>query len=352
MLVCWFAISTAAAEELRMQVNLPKGFTCEAEIALETRCLTCVHPDIQWNYRRQRTTTFLCRVVERPANGDMHIEFQYQRVRDIQYSSEGRAYPCDTNDPNLPNARERLPFRRVALNALCGKTFVAVVAATGAVRRIEGASRLYDDLHYDLVSCDQLPGEPQSHEDLRRWLRVQGERCFKEFFGVYWPLSEDSLKEVVQPLFVIWPEAGLDKGTSWHVRNVQPALALRRVDFWTLRHEHDGAVLVELVSDVRTDLGLCDPNAPEPPSMHDYDTDYLRTACYWRRKGEVAPVYCGERRGTFNVDARSGVVRDATWSEELTGIASWRRDRDTMKTEPIACPSTRTESVSIRVIPR
>lgn len=347
VLVCCCAMPMAVAEEIRMQVNLPKGFTCKAELALETRCLTHVFPDVQFNYRRERLTTFLCRVMERYADGDMRIEFQYQRLRDVQYELEGGVYPCDTNDPNSPKDPQRFSFRERALNALHGKTFIAVVAATGEVRRIEGFSHLYDDLHRVLVCRDLRPGKLKLDENA---LRRQMEADFKEFFGVYWPLSEDSLKEVVQQLFIIWPEAELDTGTSWYARNAQPALALRRVECWTLRHEHDDAVLVELTSDVRTDPSLCDPNAPKP--HYTCNADYLQTACYRRREGDVVPAYSGERRGRFNVDAWSGLVRDATWSEELTGIASWRRDPHTMKSEPIACPSTRTESVSIRITPR
>lgn len=341
---------TTAKDGAHIQLNLPEGYRYEAITAIETMCLTDVSPADRLNYRTERLITFLCRVMEKRADGDMRIEFQYQRIREVYYDIGGYPHPCDTNDPNIENDPRRESYRERALSALRGRTFVAVVTAAGEVRRIEGFPRLYNDLHRALAFRWTGPGKIKIADEklFTRQMEDHSEETFKKFFGGYWPLSEDSLKETVQQLFLIWPKEAIDTGASWHTTDALPALTLRRTNSWTLRDERADGVVVELISDVRTDLNLCDPNVPEAHRTN--DNDFLDDACHRYQRVEQVPMYAGERNGCFTADTKSGLIQHATWTEELLGICPLK-DPAKGRPEPFACPSKRTQTVAIEITP-
>jgi hypothetical protein len=148
---------------------------------------------------------------------------------------------------------------------------------------------------------------------------VDPETTFREFFAHYWPLSEDHLKESVQRFFLVWPQ------------------------------EAD-SIVIDFVSHARTDLNLCDPNAPitHYERSQFVEADYLYEASRSYRHGQLTVMYAGDRKGSLTADPRSGLIRHATWKEELLGIAPLRGP-DTDRTEPLVCPSKRTETVSIEI---
>jgi hypothetical protein len=140
-----------AAQGSPLRLNLPEGFTWTARLATETWCGTDLNPDEQLKFRRERVITFGCRVKEKRADGNVSIEFQYRRIRDVDYGPMGYPNPCDMNDPTVEDHPQGNSYRKQALRALCGRTFVAEVAPAGQVRRLDGFPRFYDDLHRALT---------------------------------------------------------------------------------------------------------------------------------------------------------------------------------------------------------
>jgi hypothetical protein len=337
---------TTAKQRTLIQLNLPEGFTWTVKLATETRCVTDLNPDEQLKYRRDRAVTFLCRVREKRVDGDMRIEFQYRQIRDVDYGFTGYPNPCEINDSTVEDNPQGASYRERALRALCGRTFVAEVTPMGQVRRVEGFPRLYDDLHRALAFRWTGLGNLKIDEKFYRKQMEDGyEGDFQKFFGGYWPLSEDSLKETVQQLFFVWPREGINARGSWRTDEAVPAPALRRNNSWTLKERKIDVAVVELTSQVRMDLSLCEPNIPDA-HCDDSGSDFLSAACYCYQKFKDRYNYAGQRKGVFHVDLNTGLIRDATWNEDLSGTVILR-DPDRGKPEPVPCPSKRTLSVSI-----
>jgi hypothetical protein len=333
------------AQGLPLRLNLPEGFTWTVRLATETWCTTDVNPDEQLKSRRERVITFGCRVKEKHADGNVSIEFQYRRIRDVDYGPIGYPDYCEIDDPTVEDNPQGNSYQKRALRALCGRSFVAEVAPTGRVRRIEGFPRLYDDLHRALAFRWPEPGNIKVGKNFRKEMEDRCENDFQKFFGGYWPLSEDRLKETVQQLFLIWPEQAIDRYGSWHTEDVLPALALRRNNLWTFRPTLREAALLDLISQVRTDLDLCEPNIPAA-RCDDSGADFLAAACYRLQQFKERSSYAGQRTGLFYVDMKTGLIQDATWTEELTG-AVIVCDPERGRPEPQACPSKRTMLVSV-----
>jgi hypothetical protein len=328
-----------------LRLNLPEGFTWTSRLATETWCTTDVNPDEQLKSRRERVITFGCRVKEKHADGNVSIEFQYRRIRDVDYGPIGYPDSSEIDDAKVEDNPQGNSYQKRALRALCGRTFVAEIAPTGQVRRIEGFPRLYDDLHRALAFRWPEAGNIKVGKDFLKEMEDRCENDFQKFFGGYWPLSEDRLKETVQQLFLIWPEQAIDRYGSWHTEDVLPALALRRDNLWTFRPTRKEAALLDLISRVRMDLDLCEPNIPKA-RCEDCGADFLAAACYRLQKFKERDSCAGQRTGLFYVDMKTGLIQDATWSEELTG-AIILRDPERGRPEPQACPSKRTTLVSV-----
>jgi len=333
------SLSTAAKQQAGMQLNLPEGFQCTAKVAVETKCHTDYYPDEQLKYRRERAVAFRCRVVERCSDGSMRIRFEYSWVRDS--TSTRDPTPYDSADPNR---RPGWTDRERALPALLGRSFIAEVTPEGKVRKIDGFEDFYRSVH-DAVIYKWPEKVPISKAARKRWEEGE-EKDFKQFFSDYWPLSEEGLKETVQQFFLIWPRQAVGKGQSWHTEDIQPELALRRANSWTVKEKNRDRVVLELASQAHTDLGLCDPN-----TINEYFSgsfDFLIGDCYRYQKFKYTTDYTGTGKGLFHVDPKSGMIREATWSEEFSGTV-YLDDPAKGKTEPFPCPSKRTVLTSIEI---
>jgi hypothetical protein len=157
------------------------------------------------------------------------------------------------------------------------------------------------------------------------------------------------LKETLQQVFLIWPQEAIGAGASWNTQEILPRYALQRDNSWVLEEQKADTIVVRLTSRARTDLNLCDPNAPDIDPTPDFD--FLDDACSWYRKVRFAPMYAGQGNGLFTVDANSGLLRHASWTEELLGICPLRAPTEG-KPEPVASPSKRTLTVEIEITPR
>ena len=332
-------ISQASCQQQskRVQLNLEEGFQFKAKLTVARGYLTkLVGVDKWFKDEREVTTEFLCRVIEERSDGNMRIEFNYKRIRDC---FAGRQY--DSADPNTTRHQWARTYIEEAFDALVGRSFIAQVGPDGVVREVEGLDELWRDLHNALAFRPTRKME----DSFRKQMEDLYERDFQKFVGDYWPLSQDRLKETIQQLFLVWPQVAIDTGASWYTRDTLPALALRRANFWTLKSTQANTAVVELISDVHTDSSLCDPNIPEIDSWD--SIDFLGSICQWcRRKVNPVSIYAGERKGSFNVDLKSGLLRDAMWTEELSGIVPGGEKGET---ERIAIPSKRTQSVSVQI---
>jgi hypothetical protein len=103
-----------------------------------------------------------------------------------------------------------------------------------------------------------------------------------------------------------------------------------------------------LLSQVRTDLSLC--NSSTPNEYYKGSGDSLIGACYRYQKWQYPTSYMGQRKGGFYVDPKLGLIRAATWNEELSGTVQLK-DLRKSKPELITCPTERTCSVTIQITP-
>jgi hypothetical protein len=333
------------AQGLPPRLNLPEGFTWEAKVAVETKCTTAYHPDDKVDYRRERAVGFLCCVKEKCSDTSMKIEFRYNWLRDSTTGWDATPY-----DSAIPYSPWGWGYRKRALDALLGRSFVAEVTAEGKVRKLADFEDFYRSFHDVLTYIEPPPanlvvGNKEAH---MRFRKEMAEESFQEFFSDYWPLSEEVLRQTVQEFFVIWPRPGEEKGQSWHTEETIPALALRRDNAWTLKEKTQERIAIELLSQVRTDLSLC--NSSTPNEYYKGSGDSLIGACYRYQKWQYPTSYMGQRKGGFYVDPKLGLIRAATWNEELSGTVQLK-DLRKSKPELITCPTERTCSVTIQITP-
>jgi hypothetical protein len=343
----------AAVEQAQpMQLNLAEGFRFKARLAVETRCLTEVYTGEKVDYRRETLVELLCRVVEKRSDSRTRIELKYQWIRDV-CSSEGTydsAYPNRGRDDRIAPT-----FREKALDALIGQSFIAEIAPDGKVHSIQGLEdmrqHLDDALAYRPVRTSKIKlwGTPDQQKKWDEEGKRAREAEIGRFFRSYWPLSEQRMRDNVQELLLVWPQTVLDKGASWHTEDALSSPALRRTNSWMVQDKRADAVIVELTSDVCTDLNLCDPDFSLVEPWQ--DRDFVDVACHWYHGAKFAPMYAGGRTGLFTVDPRSGLIREATWKQELTGIVPLK-DPSLGKPEPLACLSKHTQIVSIQITPQ
>ena len=354
VVVCPSVLSATEHGE-RMRLNLEKGFQFEVKLVVETRCLTdLMDVGQRHRYRRQTAVEFLCQVMEKCPDGNMRIEFKYEGAKDTCTNDVefDRPLPYATSPDGTSRGGHSInefdpQYQKKALNALPGRSFIARVTSEGVVREVEGLDELSRSLHDALAFRDHA-----SSDSFQKEMEVLYEENFQKFFGDYWSLSKDRMKEAIQQLFLIWPQVTIETGASWHTRDALPALALRRANFWTVKNRQADGAAIELVSDVRTDWDLCDPNIPDTERWDSEGFDCLPEICRWRRHNvSPLPIYSGQRKGLFNVDLKSGLLRDAKWTEELPGIAPLQY-QEKGPAKRIAYPSTRTQSVSIQITPQ
>jgi len=285
----------------------PRGFSADPSDTLELRLrlkagdtrhvTTTVEQHIDQTVGRNHQATeqtfgvgYAMSVEGVDANGNMKVATKYESVRLRQ---KGPAGALEYDSANPP---KQVPQGARSFAALVGLGFTATITPTGKVTAVEGLDAMFAELLRKL----ELPDGPS---------KAAVQKVLADQFG------EQAMKEHLENMFTLYPDAPVAVGESWRRRVVVTKGFPVVIDgTYTLKDRSDGTAHVE----VKATLS---PNEAAGPVE-------LGT-------GRMSYELKGEQSGTAEVDEATGWTRSITTTQLVSGTLRFQGSGTPETTSPI-----------------
>ena len=224
------------------------------------------------------------------ASGNMKVATRYEFVRLRQKGPAGALEYDSTNPP------KQIPQAAKSFAALVGLGFTATITPTGKVTAVEGLDAMFAELLRKL----ELPDGPS---------KAAVQRILTEQFG------EPAMKEHLENMFTLYPDAPVAVGESWQRRVVVTKGFPVVIDgTCTLKDRSGGTAHIEAKA-------MLSPNEAAGPVE-------LGT-------GRMSYELKGEQSGTAEVDEATGWTRSITTTQLVSGTLRFQGSGTPETTSPI-----------------
>jgi hypothetical protein len=283
------ARSSQAQEKLELRLHLTKGETRHVITTVEQHINQTVGPNRQAT-DQTFAVGYVMSVEQVDADGNTKLATKYESVR---LSQKGPAGALEYDSANPP---KQVPQGAKPFAALVGLGFTATVTPSGKVTAVEGLDAMFAELLRKLELSDGAA-------------KAAVQKLLSEQFG------EQVMKENVENMFALYPDAPVSVGDSWRRRVVvSKGFPVIIEGTYTLKGRSNGTAEVE----TRATLS---PNEAAGPVE-------LGT-------GRMSYELKGEQSGSARIDEATGWTRSMTTTQLVSGTLRFQAGGTPETSSPI-----------------